>query len=111
MKSILIAALTMTLCGSAVAQAIYVQPSIDRNGNYREGYYRSAPNSSRYDNLNAESNGVNAYSGKRSTQRDEFSDPPTYNRSSPLYVPESASTYAPRKRADCFRNAFTGRCE
>lgn len=62
----------------------YVPPTVDKNGNFREGYVRSQPDQYRFNNYNAENNqygGVNPYTGKRGHQKDEFSNPPQFNQS------------------------------
>lgn len=78
-----VAALSL-IAVAAQAQVTYVQPSVDRNGNYREGHVRSKPDQFRYNNLNAEHNqygGTNPYTGQRGHQKDEYSNPPQYNQS------------------------------
>lgn len=69
---------------ATVSAQSYVRPHVDKNGNYREGYVRSNPDQYRNNNLNAENNqygGVNPYTGQRGHQRDEYSNPPQYNKS------------------------------
>lgn len=93
-----LAILAILLSITTQAQTVYVPPSVDKNGNMHQGHYRSAPNSTRSDNLNAQNNiygGTNPYTGHRGTQRDEFSSPPVYNRTNPAYVPPAPSIYAP----------------
>jgi hypothetical protein len=97
------------LATTATAQTQYIGPSIDKNGNYRDGYYRSSPNANRYDNLNAESNGYNPYSGKKARDKDEYSAPPTYNRSNPAYTLEYDSGER-KSRSNCIRDLFTNEC-
>ena len=97
------------VCASATAQTQYIQPYFDKNGTYHEGHYRSAPNANRYDNLNAESNGYNAYTGKKARDKDEYSDTPTYNRSNPAYTPDYNSGER-KSRSNCIRDVFTNKC-
>ena len=94
----LLAALLTIVALTAQAQTTYVRPSVDRNGNYREGHVRSNPDQFRYNNLNAEHNqygGTNPYTGQRGTQRDEYSSPPQYNKSfgQPTHQPRNAYGY------------------
>lgn len=81
MKKI-IAIITLSL-SSLTAYADYIQGYYRKDGTYVQGYHRSSPNSVRYDNYNAQNSiyGTNPYTGKRGSQRDEYSNPPTYNRS------------------------------
>jgi hypothetical protein len=88
MKNII--AILLFASSAVYAQGAYVAPYVDRNGTLHQGYYRSAPDTQRSNNLNAEHNqygGTNPFTGQRGTQRDEYSSPPVYNRSSPQYVP------------------------
>jgi len=76
----------VALLGAAglVSAQTYVRPSVDKNGNYREGHMRSNPDQLRSNNYNAENNqygGVNPYTGQRGHQKDEYSNPPQYNQS------------------------------
>jgi len=83
MKKVIIGMIATLLSSLAFSQT-YVPPSVDKNGVYHQGYYRSAPNQYRYDNYNAQNSiygGVNPYTGKRGYQKDEFSNPPVYNQS------------------------------
>lgn len=110
-SSVLLATLLATclLATLATAQTRYVSPYVDRNGNYHEGHHRSAANANRYDNLNAESNGYNLYTGKKARNKDEYSDTPTYNRSNPAYAPDYGSS-ARKSRSNCIRDVFTNKC-
>lgn len=82
MKIIIIATLLAVTC-AAQAQT-YVPGYTKKNGTYVEGHYRSAPDSSRMNNYNAENSvyGSNPYTGKKGSQRDEFSSEPAYNQPS-----------------------------
>lgn len=44
-----------------------VRPSITRNGTYRQGHVRTAPNNSRSDNWSTKGN-VNPYTGKKGSR-------------------------------------------
>lgn len=51
-----------------------------RDGTYVQPHVRSEPNQHRYDNYSSQGN-TNPYTGERGTQRNEFSQPPAYNKS------------------------------
>jgi hypothetical protein len=97
-------AVAMLASGSVFAQRdVYVAPRVDRDGQYHDGYHRSAPNQNRFDNYNAQNNqfsGSNPYTGQRGTQRDEFSNPPAYNRTSPSNPNPQSQTWGqqPQRR-------------
>ena len=99
MKKILFFTGLAIACSMAQAQT-WVDGYTRRDGTYVEGHMRSAPNQNRYDNYNAENSvyGGNPYTGQRGHQRDEFSDPPTYNPS-----------YGQERRSSCYRNAYGNR--
>ena len=82
MKKVLFFTGLAIACSMAQAQT-WVDGYTRRDGTYVEGHMRSAPNQNRYDNYNAENSvyGGTPYTGQRGHQRDEFSDPPTYNPS------------------------------
>lgn len=88
MKKTALAALALV---STIASAQTYQPGYFRSdGTYVQGHYRSAPDSNRYNNLNSEHSiygGTNPFTGKKGTQNDEYSSPPTYNKSNPYYSP------------------------
>ena len=58
-----IALLLVVLSGSALADQ-YVNPYIRQDGSYVQGYMRSSPNSSTYDNYSTRGN-TNPYTGER----------------------------------------------
>jgi hypothetical protein len=92
MKKIILASL---LIFAVTAQAqTYIPGYTKRDGTYVEGHYRSAPNQNRYDNYGAQNSlyGGNPYTGKKGSQRDEFSAQPEYNQ--------------PRQRQNCQRDAY-----
>ena len=97
------------ITASAMAQTQYVQPRVDKNGTFREGHYRTTPNANRYDNLNAESNGRNLYTGKIAREKDEYSNTPHYNRSNPLSTTDYGSGTR-KSRSNCIRDLFTNKC-
>jgi hypothetical protein len=66
-----------------VAQAqstYYVSPYVKSDGTLVQGHMKTTPNAHRYDNLNAMGS-TNPYTGKAGTQRNEWSNPPAYNKS------------------------------
>lgn len=81
---------------SASSFAQTYQPGyLKSDGTYVQGYYKSTPDSTRYNNLNSEHSiygGTNPYTGKKGTQHDEMSSPPVYNKTSPLYSPYESLT-------------------
>lgn len=60
------AGVALATAGTAMAQ-VYVQPHVRSNGTYVQGHYRSAPNSSAYDNYSTRGN-VNPYTGQAGTR-------------------------------------------
>lgn len=75
MKKLLLLTL-LTVCASAIAQN-WTNGYTKKDGSYVQGYQRSDPNENRYDNRNSQTNG--------GSQRDEYSNPSTYNKSNPSY--------------------------
>jgi len=66
-----------------------------KDGTYVEPYHRTTPDNNLYDNYSSQEN-VNPWTGQRGTERNEFSNPPAYNQSSPLYkLPQPAPIYDP----------------
>lgn len=84
---------------TGVASADCVSGYTRANGTYVQGYCRSSPNSSRYDNYGSQSMG--------GSQRDEFSRSPAYNKSSPGYSfgdndrDGLSNGYDPRPNSSC----------
>lgn len=58
----------------------YVNGYYRSNGTYVAPHYRSSPNQFKYDNYSSKGN-TNPYTGTLGTQRNEFSTPPSYNKS------------------------------
>ncbi len=58
----------------------YVQGYIRSDGTYVAPHFRSNQNSFKFDNYSSSRN-VNPYTGKRGSGRNEFTNPPSYNRS------------------------------
>ncbi len=75
-----IAALVMLagLASSATADD-YVNGYTRSDGTYVQGYYRSSPNSYRYDNYSSSGN-TNPYTGSRGYERNEFTNQLEYNQ-------------------------------
>lgn len=67
---------------AVAAGSTYVRPHVRKDGTFVQGHMRSAPNQNRYDNYGARNSvyGANPYTGQRGSQRDEFSNPPAYNK-------------------------------
>lgn len=80
MNRFAITALAAALLAPAVQADTYVDGYFRADGTYVPGHYRSSPDANRYNNY-----GSQTYGG---TQRDEFSAPPAYNQTSPLYSPQ-----------------------
>lgn len=57
----------------------WVDGYVRKDGTYVQGHYQASPDQYRWNNPSSRSMG--------GTERDEFSDPPRYNRSNPLYNP------------------------
>ena len=73
-----IAAAAICLVGlSGVAHADYVQGYTRADGTYVQGHFRSSPDQHRFNNRSSQTMG--------GTKRDEYSAPPAYNKSSPMY--------------------------
>lgn len=70
---------TVLMLSSAAALADYQQGYYRKDGTYVQGHMKSEPDQYRYNNYGSQSNG--------GSQRDEFSNPPAYNKSNPLYNP------------------------
>ncbi len=76
------ALLVITLLASTAACADnYVNGYVRSDGTYVNGYYRSNPNGNQFDNYSSQGN-TNPYTGKRGTERSEYSSPPQYNTGS-----------------------------
>lgn len=54
------------LAGSAFARDVYVQPHVTKNGTYVDGYHRTAPDSSQFNNYSTQGN-TNPYTGQAGT--------------------------------------------
>lgn len=68
---------------SALARDVYVQPHVTKNGDYVQGYHRTAPDSNPYNNYSTQGN-VNPYTGQAGTvnpyQQPSYQQPqPTYH--------------------------------
>lgn len=79
MKRVLLAILMAVMVMPVFADT-YVKGYTRKDGTYVQGHYRSDPNQYRYDNYSSQGN-TNPYTGKNGTQRNEFSNPPAYNKS------------------------------
>lgn len=96
----LIAALIASILAASAFADNYTRGYIKRDGTSVDGHYKTEPNQSRSDNYSSQGN-TNPYTGQRGSQRNEYSDPPAYNKSSPSY--SSPNPYdTPRKSRDRF---------
>lgn len=84
MKRILMGAFVALLLSGTAAADTYVQGYTRSDGTYVKGHYRSDPDGYRYNNYSSQGN-TNPYTGERGTQRNEYSNPPAYNKSYPGY--------------------------
>ena len=76
---IVVAMVVVFIAGAAWADQ-YVRGYTRRDGTYVHGYYRTEPNQYRHDNYSSRGN-VNPYTGERGYERNEYTDPPVYNKS------------------------------
>lgn len=72
MKTIVITLFTALMLLSTVVQAKYQRGYVKKNGTYVNGHMKSNPDNKRYNNYGSQSRG--------GRQRDEFSNPPAYNK-------------------------------
>lgn len=70
----------------------YVNGYFRQDGQYVEGYYRTNPNTMRWDNYSSQGN-ENPYTREKGYQRNEYTDPPEYNRSQPRMRGGRPSSY------------------
>lgn len=63
MKKLLIGIIAAMTATGALAQTVYVQPHVRKDGTFVPGHYRTAPNSTRTDNWSSKPN-VNPYNGR-----------------------------------------------
>ena len=77
MKKLLIIVVMMS--SSLSFADTYVQGYQRNDGTYVQGYMKSESNQYRYDNYSSQGN-TNPYTGERGSQRNEYSNPPTYNQ-------------------------------
>ena len=67
-----------------------------KDGTYVEPYHRTTPDNNLYDNYASQAY-LHPWTGHRGTERNEFSNSPAYNQSSPLYkLPPPAPIYDPQ---------------
>ena len=80
MIRVITALMLATLLAVPAIAGEYVHGYYRSNGTYVHGYHRSSPDQYRYNNYSARGN-VNPYTGKVGHQRDEYTNPPAYNKS------------------------------
>lgn len=79
MKKMILAMVLLSLVGSVYADT-YVRGYTRSDGTYVQPHYRTESNSIKYDNYSSQGNS-NPYNGNQGYQRNEFSSPPSYNKS------------------------------
>jgi hypothetical protein len=75
-------ALLAIVSGVAFAGDVYVQPHVNRNGTYVQGYHRTTPDSNPYNNYSTQGN-VNPYTGQAGTVNPY--QQPSYQQPQPVY--------------------------
>ena len=73
-----VAALVALAASTAGAQNVYVRPHVRQDGSYVQGHYRSAPDSSTYNNWSSQGN-TNPYTGRQGTDDPYRSTSPNYD--------------------------------
>jgi hypothetical protein len=85
-------AVVVLACVSAGAVADQtVRGYVRKDGTYVAPHVRSSPNQHRFDNYSSSGNS-NPYTGQRGYDRNEFTDPPAFNKPQPLYQAPSYSS-------------------
>jgi hypothetical protein len=79
MKKSMILILLAAFSGQVFADN-YVRGYTRSDGTYVQPHYRSEPNQYKYDNYSSQGNS-NPHTGTLGTQRNEYSNPPSYNKS------------------------------
>lgn len=79
MKKAILLIVLAAIGGQALADN-YVKGYTRKDGTYVQPHYRSESNSIKYDNYSSQGNS-NPYNGNQGYQRNEFSSPPSYNKS------------------------------
>ena len=114
MKKLLIAA-AMLVCGAAQAQ-VYVPGYVRSDGTYVQGYYRTAPNSTKLDNYSTRGN-TNPYTGKQGTvdpyqYHPQQYAPQTYSQPQTLYTPQPMQSLGGQQRQSSYGddtdNSYSG---
>jgi hypothetical protein len=77
MKYLILAA--ALLASSAFARDVYVQPHVNRDGTYVQGHYRTAPDSTPFNNYSTQGN-VNPYTGQSGTVNPYTLPQPSYGQ-------------------------------
>jgi hypothetical protein len=102
-RTILVGIALLFAVGVTFAADQTVNGYLRKDGTYVQPYHRTTPNNNLYDNYSSQGN-FNPWTGRQGSQRNEFSNPPAYNQSSPLYTPPEPvplydpNPYAPRRR-------------
>lgn len=83
----------MSIAASSAFAQVYVAPHVDRNGNYHQDHYRSAPDGNQYNNYSTRGN-VNPYTGQPGTVTPQ----PYQSYQAPSYTPPpQPQQYMPRQ--------------
>ncbi len=80
-------ALTTAFTVSAFAADTYVQGYYKRDGTYIAPHHQATRDDKLYNNYSSQDQ-INPYTGTYGTKRNEYSSPPAYQKSSPLYTPQ-----------------------
>ena len=94
MKTIIVITIGLFFAGVASAKDVYVRPYIKADGTYVQGYHRSSPNNTTYDNYSAKGN-VSPYTGQVGTI--EPYDGGNSRGTSPCFVGPRGGTYTTAK--------------
>jgi hypothetical protein len=83
----------------ASATDTYVQGYYKQDGTYVAPHHQSKADDKLYNNYSSQGQ-VNPYSGAQGTKRNEYSNPPAYEKSSPLNAPQQSnqSTYGQQQK-------------
>src|SRR5260221_9203208 len=91
MRTIVLATSTLALGLSATAADTYVNGYYKQDGTYVAPHHQTKPDANLYNNYSSQGQ-TNPYTGVQGQKRNEYSDPPAYQKSSPLYVPQQQQT-------------------
>ena len=78
MRAIIVTLMLVTISLAATANE-NVRGYMKKDGTYVDPHHRTSPNNRRYDNYSSQGN-QNLYTGQPGSERNEFSNPPAYNK-------------------------------